>query len=160
MGCVLFWAILITIGVLLIFLVRVPSATVSSTTLQCSSYADCSQHAQQGGIPVQVNISISNPNIVSAYVQSNDLVLTDRTNGQPMATGVIAKQYIASRGHSNVVAEFNFPANTETTNVIAAVFLPPGQSYPININGHLQLSVGALSFTYHLNENENIPAQS
>ena len=161
-GCVIFWAILITIGILLIWLVRVPTATVASTAIQCPTFAVCQSYAQSGGIPVQVNITVSNPNIIAAYVQSSDLVLTDRTTankGMQIATGTIARQYVSSRGDSSVVAMFNFPAgSTETTTVITAVYVE-GDDYPITVDGHLQLSVGALSLTYHLNEDETIPAQ-
>ena len=162
-ACVLFWAVLLTIGILLIWLVRVPTATVASTTIQCATYSSCSNYATTVGIPVQVNITVSNPNILSAYVQSSDLVLTDRSsnanNGNQIATGTIARQYVESRGDSNVIAMFNFPADTvETTTVITAIY-GRGENYPINVNGHLQLSVGALSFTYHLNEDETIPGQ-
>ena len=162
MCCVVLWAVLITIGVLLIFLVRVPTASVASTTIQCDTYADCTNYARTAGIPVQVNVSIHNPNILSAYVQSSDLVLVDRTtanSGTVIAPGSIARQYISSRSDSNVVAVFVFPADsTETTTVISTLYLNH-QSYPINLNGHLHISVGALSFSYYINEDETIPAQ-
>ena len=157
-ACIFVCAILITIGILLIWLVRIPSATVVSTSIRCSSTAQCNSYAESDGIPVLVNVSIHNPNILSAYVQSTDLVLTDRNNQQQLATGSIDRQHIRSLGDSTVVAMFNFPASTETTTVITAVYVE-GQNYPININGHLHLSVGALSFTYHLNEDETIPGQ-
>ena len=150
-------AVLVTVGVLIAFLVQQPSASVSAFTLQCTS-ATCPTLAQSGGIPALVTLSVHNPNIISGDVYSDDLTLIDPNNGNAViGTGYFNSTYISSRTDTDILAPFFFPASAETAKVVAAVY--GGQSYPVHITGGLHISIGALSFTYTLNDDDTIPAQ-
>ena len=149
---------LITAGVLVAFLVRIPSASVTSTTVQCNSFSQCNSYATTTGVPVQVTLTISNPNIIGATLSSNDLTLTDPSNNVQMATGTFPSTDIAARASTDIVASFNFPADAETVKFVSALYA--GDPYPIHVAGHLHISLGALSFTYFLDQDETVPAQS
>ena len=156
--CAIFLALLITAAVLVAFLVRIPTASVTSTDVQCNSAAQCNSYATTTGVPVQVTLTINNPNIIGATLSSNDLTLTDPSNNQQMATGSFPSTHISARGDSNIVATFNFPADAETVKFVSGVY--EGDSYPIHITGHLHISLGALSFTYFLDQDETVPPQN
>ena len=151
-------AVLVTVGVLIAFLVQKPSASVSSYTFACTSQPQCLSLAQTSGIPVLVTLSVHNPNIISGDVYSDDLALTDPNNaGAVIGSGYFNSTHISSRTDSDIVAPFIFPPGAETVKVATALY--SGHSYPVHIQGDLHISIGALSFTYTLNDDDTIPAQ-
>ena len=155
--CVVFWLILIAAAILTAFLVQQPSASVQSFSLQCSSHAQCTAAAAASGVPAELSIAVHNPNIISASVSSNDLVFTDVSTQQLIATGSFPSTTVHAEGYTTITVSLTLPADAETVELVAALY--SGHSYTVNIAGDLHFSLGALSFSSYMNADITIPAQ-
>ena len=157
--CFVTVSILITIGVLVAFLVQMPSASVSSVTLQCGSQPQCLALASTSGVPVAAVITVHNPNIASGSCYSDDLVVRDPSNSDALlGTGYFNSTHIGSRTDSDITAYLTFLSSPETQAVLTRLYT--GQPVSVDVSGDVHISVAAISFTKTIDETGTIPAQS
>jgi hypothetical protein len=156
---VLLLAILITVGVLIAFLVRTPTVDYDSATPYCAAgtslqnYYDCVRTYVQ----VKVLLTVNNPNIIGATVNA-DLGLF-KEDGTFLGPGTIDDTDVASRGSTDVIANFNITSD-RGYDILVALYLPPNRDVNVHVEGSVYVHVGLLRPSITISQDFTIPAQN
>ena len=151
---ILFAAILITIGVLIAFMVRVPSVDYKRSQILCenNNYLKCAQET----IQIRVWLEVNNPNILGATINA-ELGLY-KQDGTFLGPGAIDDVMISKRTVTEVTALFNITSN-RGYDIVTALFIPPTHSVDLNVKGTVFVHVGLLRPSVQISQTFTVPPQ-
>lgn len=151
---ILFAAILITLGVLIAFMVRVPSVEYKRSEILCANnnYLQCAQET----IQIRVWLEVDNPNILGATINA-DLGLY-KQDGTFLGPGTVEDTAIGKRTVTEVIALFNITSN-RGYDIVTAIFIPPTRSVDLTVKGTVYVHVGLLRPSVQVEETFTVPPQ-
>lgn len=134
----LFIAILITLGVLIAFMVRMPSVDYKDYKIICANndFLRCARDRFQ----VLVFLEVDNPNILGATINA-DLALY--WEGEFVGPGVIEDTSVAKRGQTELQALFNI-TSAKGLQIAEALVVPPQRPVVLDVKGTVYVHVGLL----------------
>lgn len=134
----LFIAILITLGVLIAFMVRMPSVDYKDYKIICANndYLTCARDKFQ----VLVYLEVDNPNILGATINA-DLALY--WEGEFVGPGVIEDTDVAKRGQTELQALFTITSE-KGLQIAQALVQPPQRPVVLDVKGTVYVHVGLL----------------
>jgi hypothetical protein len=116
------------------------------------TYTECLNSTMFTAITI---IEVNNPNIISAYLES-DFNVENSLFANPLGAGTITKLLIDSNTRQNITANLQFPKSVATGYVLQALFLNHAY-YEANMKGDIKISLGELSVKFGLDNAIAIP---
>jgi len=152
----LFLAILITLGVLIAFMVRVPSIEYKRAQFICpgGNYLTCAQEQVQA----LVFLEVDNPNILGATINADLALYNDPAlGGQYLGPGSVGDTHVGKRGQTELQALFNI-TSSETYGLLQRLFIDRREVI-LQVKGTVYVHVGLLRPSVQFEEKFTVPPQ-